>query len=164
MNLRSRPLGFRGSVPVKCLLVTHSLSHTLPHFFVTVASQMGVVAVYALNAEMSTILREAKNGMVAPMTYALAKTVLVLPIMFTFAIFAMGIPSIAILDFPSNTFGKTILLWSAVMYSFETVAECLSVWVEDPILGLLSYMCFWFGAFLFGGFLVSYRFSALALT
>ena len=65
---------------------------------------MGVVAVYALNDEFKTILRESKNGMVKPLTYVLAKTVLVLPIMFIFAIFALGIPSFAIMDFPRRSF------------------------------------------------------------
>jgi len=122
---------------------------------VAVASQMGVVAVYALNDEFATILREAKNGMVAPLTYVFAKTILVLPIMFIFAIFALGIPSFAIMDFPSGSFGQAVLLWSAVMYVFECLAEALSVWFEDPIVGMLQYMNFWFGAFLFGGFLIS---------
>jgi len=124
----------------------------LPHC--TVAFQ-GVVAVYALNAEFATILREAKNGMVSPLNYVLAKTILVLPIMFVFAIFALGIPAFAIMDFPGDTFGKAILLWAALMYVFECFAEALSVWFEDPILGMLQFMNFWFGAFLFGGFLIS---------
>ena len=120
-----------------------------------VATNMGVVAVYALNDEFKSIVREAKNGMTGPMTYALAKTILVLPIMFVFAIFALGIPSIVIMDFPGNTFGKAVLLWSAVIYVFECVAECLSVWVDDPILGMLGFMMYWFGFFLFSGFLIS---------
>lgn len=122
---------------------------------VGVASQMGVVAVYALNAEFATILREAKNGMVSPLTYVFAKTILVLPIMFIFAIFALGVPSFAIMDFPSESFGQAVLLWSVIMYVFECLAEALSVWFEDPIVGMLQYMNFWFGAFLFGGFLLA---------
>ena len=113
------------------------------------------MAVYGLNTEFKTILRESKNGMVSPLSYVLAKTILVLPIMFIFAIFALGIPSFAIMDFPGESFGKAILLWSAVMYVFECLAEALSVWFEDPILGMLQFMNFWFGAFLFGGFLIS---------
>ena len=30
----------------------------------------------------------------------------------------------------------------------------LSVWFDDPILGMLNFMNFWFGSFLFGGFLI----------
>ena len=53
---------------------------------VGVASNMGAVAVYALNDEFKSILREAKNGMTGPFTYAMAKTVLILPIILCFAI------------------------------------------------------------------------------
>lgn len=122
---------------------------------VGVASNMGVVAVYALNDEFKSILRETKNGMTGPMTYVMAKSILVLPIMLIFAIFALGIPSILIMDFPGSSFGKAVLLWSAVMYVFECVAECLSVWIEDPILGMLAFTSYWFGFFLFSGFLIS---------
>jgi ABC-2 type transporter len=122
---------------------------------VGVASNMGVVAVYALNDEFKSILRETKNGMTGPMTYVLAKTILVIPIILVFAIFALGIPSVLIMDFPGDKFGPAMLLWSAVMYVFECLAECLSVWLEDPILGMLAFTSYWFGFFLFSGFLIS---------
>jgi hypothetical protein len=120
-----------------------------------VAANLGAVAVYALNDEFKTIVREAKNGMIGPLTHALAKSMLVLPIMFVFAIVALGIPSILIMDFPATAFGKVILLWSMVMYHTECVAECISVWVDDPIIGMLTYMMYFFAFFLFSGFLIS---------
>lgn len=122
---------------------------------IAIASNMSVVAVYALNAEFKSILRESKNGMVSPLTYVLAKSILVLPLLFIFALCALGIPSFLIMDFPIESFGKAILLWTAAIVVFEALAECLSVWIEDPILGMLQAMNFWFGAFLFGGFLIS---------
>jgi len=118
---------------------------------------MGVVAVFALNDEFKMILRETKNGMVEPYSYMMAKTVLVLPIMFIFGVFALGIPTILIMDFPVEAFGKSILMYAGVMSVFECVAECLSVWFDDPIIGMLQYMNFWFGCFLFGGFLIPLR-------
>jgi hypothetical protein len=126
-------------------------------WFIAVPSNMGVVAVYALNDEFKTIVRESKNGMVGPLSYVLAKFVLVIPIMFIFALFALGIPAFAIMDFPANTFGLAIVLWAALIYVFECVAECLSVWFDDPILGMLQFMNFWFGSFLFAGFLIPLR-------
>jgi hypothetical protein len=124
---------------------------------IAVSSNMGVVAVYALNDEFKTILRENKNGMVSPLSYVFAKTILVIPIMFIFGIFALGIPTFAIMDFPGSSFGMGLLLWSLAIYSFECVAESLSVWFEDPILGMLQFMNFWFGCFLFAGFLIPKR-------
>ena len=116
---------------------------------------MGVVAVYALNDEFKSVLRESKNGMVTGFSYVLAKTVLVLPMFFIFAIFALGIPAFAIQDNEPQGFGPQIILFAAVMFVFESVAEALSVWFEDPIIGMLQFMNFWFGAFLFGGFLIA---------
>ena len=49
-----------------------------------------MVAVYALNEEYKSVAKEIKNGMVTPLSYVLAKTVLQIPIMFVWAIFAMG--------------------------------------------------------------------------
>lgn len=121
---------------------------------VGVASNMGAVAVYALNDEFKSILRETKNGMTGPMAYVLAKSVLVLPIILIFAVFALGIPAVLIMDFPGSQFGAAMLLWSAVMFVFECCAECFSVWLDDPILGMLGYTSYWFGFFLFSGFVI----------
>lgn len=124
---------------------------------IAVTSNMGVVAVYALNDEFKTILRENKNGMVGPLSYVLAKTILVIPIMLIFGVFALGIPTIVIMDFPGSAFGMGLLLWSSSLLVFECVAESLSVWFDDPILGMLQFMNFWFGCFLFAGFLIPLR-------
>jgi hypothetical protein len=126
-------------------------------WLIAIPSNMGVVAVYALNDEFKTILRESKNGMVGPLSYVFAKSLLVIPIMFVFAIFALAIPAFAIMDFPIETFGVAIILWACLIFVFECVAECLSVWFDDPILGMLQFMNFWFGSFLFAGFLIPLR-------
>lgn len=115
---------------------------------------VGVVAVYALNEEFKQIRGEAKNGMVKPLSYMLAKTVLVIPIMVIFAFFALGIPGFAIQDFTRSSFWIIIFLWSTAMYVFECLAEMLAVWFDDPILGMLNFMQFWFASFLFAGFLI----------
>jgi ABC-type multidrug transport system ATPase subunit len=123
-------------------------------WFVGVPSNMGVVAVYALNDEFKSILRETKNGMVTGISYVLAKFILVLPLFFVFAIFSLGIPSYAVQDVPAESFGICVLLFACLMFVFESLAEMLSVWFEDPILGMLQFMNFWFASFLFGGFLI----------
>jgi hypothetical protein len=124
---------------------------------VGVPTNMGVVAVYSLNDEFKSILRESKNGMISGTAYVVAKTFLTFPIFFVFAIFALGIPMFAIQDAPRESFGMMIILYACVMFVFESVAECLSVWVEDPIMGMLNFMNFWFGSFLFGGYLIPQR-------
>ena len=126
-------------------------------WFIGVASNMGVVAVYALNDEFKSIQSENKNGMVSAISYILAKSILVIPIMFVFAIFALGIPGFAIQAFYPSAFGYTILIWAAGIYTFECAAECFAVVFDNPILGMLQFMNLWFGAFLFAGFLIPLR-------
>jgi hypothetical protein len=126
-------------------------------WYIAVPSNMGVVAVFALNDEFKSILRESKNGMVSAGSYVLAKSIITLPIFFIFAIFSLGIPMFAIQDSPAEAFGIMIILFAAISFVFESIAECLSVWVEDPILGMLQFMNIWFASFLFGGFLIPLR-------
>lgn len=50
----------------------------------------------------------------------------------------------------------TLYLVSPIHLQFSSVTlyRSLSVWFDDPILGMLNFMNFWFGSFLFGGFLI----------
>lgn len=84
---------------------------------------MGVVAVYVLNEEFKAILREVKNGMVSPLTYVVAKTLLVLPIMFVFSLCALVVPYFLIVDFPWETSITAICIWSACIFEYECLAE-----------------------------------------
>ena len=126
-------------------------------WYLSVSTNMGVVAVFALNDEFKSILRESKNGMVSGGSYLLAKSIITLPVFFIFALFALGIHMFAVQDAPKEAFGMVMILFAATMFVFESVAECLSVWIDDPILGMLQYMNVWFAAFLFGGFLIPKR-------
>lgn len=126
-------------------------------WFIGVASNMGVVAVYALNDEFKSIQSESKNGMVTAVSYIMAKTILVIPIMFVFAFFALGVPGFAVQNFEPSSFGVTILIWAAGIYAFECAAECFAVLFDNPILGMLQFMNLWFGSFLFAGFLIPLR-------
>ena len=92
-------------------------------WFIGVPSNMGVVAVYALNDEFKAVIREVKNGMVSPVTYVVAKTVLVLPIMIVFSLFALVIPFYLIMDFPWDGFGLGIIIYAACLFVFESLAE-----------------------------------------
>ena len=104
---------------------------------------MGVVAVYTLNEEFKSILRESKNGMVSPLSYVLAKTILVIPIFFIFGLFSLGVPFFGVQGAPGESFGMSMVLYALVMFVFESAAEALSVWCDDPILGMLQFMNYW---------------------
>lgn len=106
-------------------------------------SLVGVVAVYALNDEFKSILRETKNGMINPLTYVTVKTIMVLPVIYIMSLFALAIPGLAVQDLPTSSFGQATLIWSLLMFCFESLAECLAVWIEDAIVGMLQFMNFW---------------------
>ncbi|KAL7574129.1 hypothetical protein ACA910_014814 [Epithemia clementina (nom. ined.)] len=126
-------------------------------WFVAVPTQLGVVAVYALNDEFKSLLRETKNGMLHGVSYVIAKSCLSLPIMYIFALFSLGVPFFAVIGAPKASYWWSTILFASVYFQFESVAESLSVWFDDPILGMLQFMNFWFGSFLFGGFLIPLR-------
>jgi len=71
--------------------------------------------------------------MVNPLSYVLAKTILVFPWLFVFALFAHGIPLYLVQDAPGEAFVIELILYAAVMFVFESVAETLSVWFDDPV-------------------------------
>ena len=94
---------------------------------------MGVVAVYALNDEFKSIQRESQNGMISAGSYVFVKSLLTLPILFLFTLFALLIPNYIIQDVPWSTFGLTVCLYAANLFVYESVAEALSVLFENPI-------------------------------
>jgi hypothetical protein len=118
---------------------------------------VGVVAVYVLNDEFKSIQREAQNGMSRASTYLLAKAFLVLPILFEFGIISLVLPSIVIQGIPWSSLGPSLVLYASLMFVFESIAEVLSVALDNPIWGMLGHVCFWFASFLFGGYLIPVR-------
>jgi hypothetical protein len=126
-------------------------------WFMGVPANMAVVAVYALNDEFKSMLGETRNGMVTGGSYLLTKSIIVIPILFVFALASLGAPLFLVQDAPREAFGMILLLFTATMFVFESLAECLAVWIDDPILGMLQFMNVWFASFLFGGFLIPFR-------
>jgi ABC-2 type transporter len=120
-----------------------------------VPMNMAAVGVYVLNDEYKSISRESKNGMMNGMSYALAKTLLVFPILILFALFSIAIPLFAIQSAPIEMFGYQIVFYAALFWVYESLAEFLSVAFDDAILGMLGLTCYWFGSFLFGGIYIS---------
>ena len=105
---------------------------------------MGAVAVYVLNDELLVIQSEQKNGMLRPASYIImAKVILTLPFIFVFAIFTLGVPGWEIQNYQTSPWIEVILLWSILAYFYESLAECLAIWVKDKVLGMLLYLTYW---------------------
>lgn len=120
-------------------------------WYIGVAANMGVVAVFALNAEYKSVHKEIKNGMVKPESYLFAKSLLEIPVMFIFAIFALTIPAYAISDFYLPHYFSNVFVWAVSIYAWESLAQALSVAFENPLLGMMQFMGCWFSGFLFCG-------------
>eukprot|EP00961_Rhodomonas_salina_P263591 3562368-Rhodomonas_salina.1 len=119
-----------------------------------VPSSLGVVAVYAFNAEFFAIKREVKDGMYSPIAYLTANTILQIPLMFILSVSAIGVGSYGISNFYGPNFGQMMVLIAASLWAFECMAQALSVLFKNPLLGMLTFMNMWFAAFLFAGVMV----------
>ncbi|CAJ1945546.1 unnamed protein product [Cylindrotheca closterium] len=117
---------------------------------ISLGSMFAVVAVFGLNAEFKSVIREVKNGMINPLTYIIAKTVLVLPVMLLFGAAAISTGVYAILGLKAN-YGIYLVLYAISMFVFECIAEVLSVAFINPLMGMLCFLSIWFTSFLFGG-------------
>lgn len=123
-------------------------------FMAGVPSNFAVVAVYKLNQELKSICIENKNGMGSPMSYILAKTILVTPILFVFAFAALGVPAYIIQDYPIASFGRMVLLWTVQIAGWEASAEAFAAFFDHVVLGMMVHTGWWFLALLFSGYLV----------
>ena len=123
-------------------------------WFMGTPTSLGVVAVYAFNEEYKTILKETKNGMFSIYSYVLSAFILQLPAMFVLALFSVGIPGFAIIDFYAPNFLTIICLYACIYSSFESIARLFSVAFDNSLLGMLSYLNCWFTSFLFAGIVI----------
>ena len=124
-------------------------------WIIAVPSNMGVVAVYAYNIEYNAIRREVKNGMISALPYLFANTILLVPVMFLFAVATLSVGAYGIMDFNGERYGDIILIYACMLFSFESIAQMLSVAFDNPLMGMLNFMQVWFAAFLFSGFFIT---------
>ncbi|KAJ1427845.1 ABC-2 type transporter-domain-containing protein [Ochromonadaceae sp. CCMP2298] len=117
-------------------------------------SCMGVVAVYAYNAEFVAIKREVRNGMVSPVSYLLTNTLLTIPVVFIFALFGIAIGAYGMLAFNGERFGQVLLIYALQMFAYESIAQLFAVATDNFLLGMMNFMNIWFCSFLFSGLFV----------
>ena len=123
-------------------------------WFIGVPANMGVVTVYACNAEYNSIIKEVKNGMVTPLSYLISKTILEIPIMFLFGIVALGESAYGISNYYAPHMMIMVSIWSLSIYCWEAIAQVMALSFKNPLLGMMQFMGVWFSGFLYGGFLI----------
>lgn len=125
-------------------------------WFLSIGTLLSVVAVYELNGEFKSVTREVKNGLMHPLSYISAKSVLVIPVLFVFGICAISVSAYGILDCHAD-YGSYLFIFAVASFFFECLAEMFSVISHNPLMGMLEFLALWFGSFLFAGsFLPSY--------
>ena len=70
----------------------------------------------------------------------MARLLLMIPIMIIFALAAVPIPFFLISGFDASTFLAAVGTWTLHILIYESVAEAIAVWADDPILGMLAYI------------------------
>jgi len=122
---------------------------------VGVPAQLACVAVLSTNSEARAVANEVKNGMGSASAYLVSNILLQIPAMFVLSLFSCVISGYGIAGWWMPHFGHTTLMLAATLWSFEAVAQSQAVAFENPILGLLNFMNWWFVSFLFGGIMVA---------
>jgi len=123
-------------------------------WFIGVPANLGVVATFSLNLEFATVKRDVKEGCYHLGSYILANAILQIPLMFVLSICAMTVGAYGIAAWQVANYMPMILVFAVTLWSFECVAQFFSVLFQNPLLGMLNFMQFWFAAFLFSGLMV----------
>jgi hypothetical protein len=80
-----------------------------------------------VNSSPAKITIEAESALfVSIAQYVVAKSLMVVPVLYIMSIFALVIPGLLVNDQPAEHFGQASLLWAIFMFCFECLAECLS--------------------------------------
>ncbi|KAK3284935.1 hypothetical protein CYMTET_7438 [Cymbomonas tetramitiformis] len=115
---------------------------------------MGIIAVFAFNIEFHSIKAEVKNGMYRATSYLVAKSILEVPMMFILSIFAISCSAYGVSNYNGDYYFEFMLVFTAMLWSFECMAQAMSVSFDNPLLGAMGFMNMWFCSFLFAGIMV----------
>jgi len=137
-----------------CRALNLSLIFTQLVWFVGFPASMGVIVVYVFNEEYKLIRKEKRNGMVSAGSYLLARTLLEAPMIVLLSICAVSVSGYGVMRFHASNFHLLVAIHALMLWAFESMALLFSVLFDNPLLGMLMYMNFWFAAFLFSGLMV----------
>merc|ERR1719174_133671 len=87
--------------------------------------------------------------MYSPTAYIIANTIVQVPFMFFLSLGAI-LPAFGIGGWSFENFGSFLIAYSASMWAFECMAQCMAL-IPNPILGMLNFVSAWSCAILFCG-------------
>ncbi len=131
-------------------------SQVLPKSFllfwsVNIPASFSMLAVFALNLETSSVVREVKNGMYSPLAYCLVVTLIQLPIMAFITL--VGMLPVYIIIGPWGSFMPVLIVCTANLWAFECIAQFFSL-VPNPLVGMFQFIATWTVSLLFCGFTI----------
>lgn len=123
-------------------------------WFVGVPTNFGIICVFGTNLEFFTVRKETKDGMYHPLVHLMANTVLQLPMMVLMSMSAVTVAGYAVANWNINHYALQVIVFAMIYWSFECVAQLLAVLANNPLIGMLSFMSWWFVSFLFAGMII----------
>jgi len=120
-------------------------------WMVSVPSMMCIINVYTTNLEFKILRKEIRNGFVRPSAYLLSRTIIELPLMLVLSLCALGVGGFGIANFNASAFLPMICLWAAMLWSYECAGQAFAVMFTNPLVGMLSFVMYWFATFVFAG-------------
>jgi hypothetical protein len=60
-----------------------------------------------------------------------------------------------IIDFNGDNYVYAVVVYALCLWVYERIAQLLSISFDNPLIGMLLFLNFWFSSFLFGGFVVA---------
>lgn len=138
---------------------TYNQEQAVYHMFLLmwycgVPACMGIIAVFAFNIEYHSIKAEVKNGMYRATSYLVAKSILEIPMIFILSIFAISCSAYGVSNYTGEYYFEFLSVFTAMLWSFECMAQAMSVSFDNPLLGAMGFMNMWFCSFLFAGVMV----------
>jgi len=119
-------------------------------WILAVPAVLPIINILVYNFEMRTVIMEMKNRMYGPFSYAMATTVVQVPMLLLLS-FAINVFAFLIGGWPWDNFVTYNLMYACNLLVFESMAQLLAVAFKNPILGMLLFLMTWSSAIVFCG-------------
>jgi len=118
-------------------------------WFFAIPSLLMIGHVHQSCMEYNKMSYEVHLGFYQPISYVLARVFVEIPFMFILSISALAIGGFVIGNLNITALWTMILLYTSMLYAFETTAQVCSVIFSDTNMNMLLFVIIWFGSFLF---------------
>ena len=92
-----------------------------------------------MTIEMRSVIHEIRNGMYRPFSYALATTMVQVPMLLVLG-FAINVLTFAVGGWPWHNFVTFVLQYTCSLLVFESFTQLIVVAFPNPIIGILAFL------------------------